>query len=103
MLSQDIVVHVIDTAASAIADTSQQLLGGALGTRQPALVLAAATQLAGCGVPAGLAAVLTLPSSATGRALPNLHQTPSRFQPVMLRVARAAQHLGPPWHAAVGG
>ena len=58
--------HIIDEAASTLAEASQQLLGGALGTRRPDAVARIASQLAECGVPAALAAALALPPSTTG-------------------------------------
>lgn len=58
--------HVIDTAVATLAEASQQLLGGALGTRQPEAVARITMQLTECGVPAALAAALALPPSATG-------------------------------------
>lgn len=61
--------HVIDEAVSQLAEASQQLLGGALGTRRPDAVACIATQLAECGVPAALAAALALPSFATGATI----------------------------------
>jgi hypothetical protein len=64
--SQDVVAHVIDEAVSTLAEASQQLLGGALGTRRPDAVARITTQLAQCGVPTALAAALALPLFATG-------------------------------------
>lgn len=62
---QDIVALVVNVAASAASEASQQLLGAALASKQPAALEQVVAQLAGWGVPAALSALLALPAFAT--------------------------------------
>jgi hypothetical protein len=66
--TQDIVAYVIDESAAALAAASQQLVGGAFGTKQHGCIAEIVRQLAECGVPSALAAALALPPLATGVA-----------------------------------